>query len=51
MLIIVNHQTSACDLIFIGRSLIGDPDWGAKMRDGWGAEIRPFRRTGLEWLT
>jgi len=22
-----------------------------KMRDGRGAEIRPFRRTDLEWLT
>ena len=38
------------DLISIGRSLIGDPDWVAKMRDGRGAEIRPFRRTDLEWL-
>ena len=39
------------DLISIGRSLIGDPDWVAKMRDGRGPEIRPFRRTDLEWLT
>jgi 2,4-dienoyl-CoA reductase-like NADH-dependent reductase (Old Yellow Enzyme family) len=39
------------DLISVGRSLIGDPDWVAKMRDGRGAEIRPFRRTDLEWLT
>ena len=39
------------DLISIGRSLIGDPDWVAKMRDGRGAEIRPFRRTDLEWLS
>jgi 2,4-dienoyl-CoA reductase-like NADH-dependent reductase (Old Yellow Enzyme family) len=39
------------DLISIGRSLIGDPDWVTKMRDGRGAEIRPFRRTDLEWLS
>ena len=39
------------DLISIGRSLIGDPDWVAKMRDGRAAEIRPFRRADLEWLT
>jgi hypothetical protein len=39
------------DLISIGRSLIGDPDWVAKMRDGRGAEIRPFRRTDLQWLS
>jgi 2,4-dienoyl-CoA reductase-like NADH-dependent reductase (Old Yellow Enzyme family) len=39
------------DLISIGRSLIGDPDWVAKMRDGRGAEIRPFRRADLEWLS
>ena len=39
------------DLISVGRSLIGDPDWVAKMRDGRGAEIRPFRRADLEWLS
>jgi 2,4-dienoyl-CoA reductase-like NADH-dependent reductase (Old Yellow Enzyme family) len=39
------------DLISIGRGLIGDPDWVAKMRDGRGAEIRPFRRTDLQWLS
>jgi 2,4-dienoyl-CoA reductase-like NADH-dependent reductase (Old Yellow Enzyme family) len=39
------------DLVSIGRSLIGDPDWVAKMRDGRGAEIRPFRRADLEWLS
>lgn len=39
------------DLISVGRSLSGDPDWVAEMRDGRGAEIRPFRRTDLEWLT
>jgi 2,4-dienoyl-CoA reductase-like NADH-dependent reductase (Old Yellow Enzyme family) len=39
------------DLVSIGRSLIGDPDWVAKMRDGRGAEIRPFRRTDLQWLS
>jgi 2,4-dienoyl-CoA reductase-like NADH-dependent reductase (Old Yellow Enzyme family) len=39
------------DLVSIGRSLIGDPDWVAKMRDGRGAEVRPFRRADLEWLS
>jgi len=39
------------DLISVGRSLIGDPDWVAKMRDGRGAEVRPFRRADLEWLS
>lgn len=39
------------DLISVGRSLIGDPDWVTKMRDGRGAEIRPFRRSDLGWLT
>ena len=39
------------DLISVGRSLIGDPDWVAKMRDGRGAEIRPFRRADLQWLS
>ena len=39
------------DLVSVGRSLIGDPDWVAKMRDGRSAEIRPFRRADLEWLS
>ena len=39
------------DLISVGRSLIGDPDWVAKMSDGRGAEIRPFRRADLQWLS
>ena len=41
----------AADFIVLGRSLIGDPDWVAKMRDGRGAQIRPFRRADLEWLS
>ncbi len=39
------------DLVSVGRSLIGDPDWVAKMRDGRSAQIRPFRRADLEWLS
>jgi len=39
------------DLVSIGRSLIGDPDWVAKMSDGRGAEVRPFVRADLEWLS
>ena len=39
------------DLVSVGRSLIGDPDWVAKMSDGRSADIRPFRRADLEWLS
>jgi len=39
------------DLVSVGRSLIGDPDWVAKMSDGRGAEIRPFRRADIEFLS
>jgi 2,4-dienoyl-CoA reductase-like NADH-dependent reductase (Old Yellow Enzyme family) len=39
------------DLVSVGRSLIGDPDWVAKMRDGRAAEIRPFRRADIEFLS
>ena len=39
------------DLVSVGRSLIGDPDWVAKMGDGRSAEIRPFRRADLEFLS
>jgi 2,4-dienoyl-CoA reductase-like NADH-dependent reductase (Old Yellow Enzyme family) len=38
------------DLVSVGRSQIGDPDWVAKMRDGRIPDIRAFRRddTSLE---
>jgi len=32
------------DLVSVGRSQIGDPDWVAKMRDGRIPDIRAFRR-------
>ena len=38
-------------LMSVGRSLIGDPDWITKLRDGRAAEIRQFRRTDLEFLS
>jgi 2,4-dienoyl-CoA reductase-like NADH-dependent reductase (Old Yellow Enzyme family) len=31
------------DLVSVGRSQIGDPDWVTKMRDGRIPEIRAFR--------
>ena len=43
-------QRGDFDLVSVGRSLIGDPDWVAKMRDGRAADIRPFRRADLEFL-
>lgn len=39
------------DLLAVGRSLIGDAEWVRKMSEGRGAEIRPFTRADLEWLT
>jgi 2,4-dienoyl-CoA reductase-like NADH-dependent reductase (Old Yellow Enzyme family) len=35
------------DLVSIGRSVIGDPNWVNKVRDGRFAEIRPFQRADL----
>jgi 2,4-dienoyl-CoA reductase-like NADH-dependent reductase (Old Yellow Enzyme family) len=35
------------DLVSVGRSVIGDPDWVAKVRDGRFGDIRPFRRADL----
>jgi 2,4-dienoyl-CoA reductase-like NADH-dependent reductase (Old Yellow Enzyme family) len=35
------------DLVSVGRSQIGDPDWVAKMRDDRIPEIKPFRRADL----
>jgi 2,4-dienoyl-CoA reductase-like NADH-dependent reductase (Old Yellow Enzyme family) len=38
------------DLVSVGRSQIGDPDWVAKVRDNRIPDIRPFRRTDLDFL-
>lgn len=38
------------DLVSIGRSLISDPDWVAKVRDGALDAIRPFRRSDIASL-
>jgi len=35
------------DLVAVGRSLIGDPDWVRKVREGRYDAIRPFRRSDL----
>lgn len=35
------------DLVAVGRSLIGDPDWVIKAKEGRIDEIRPFRRSDL----
>jgi 2,4-dienoyl-CoA reductase-like NADH-dependent reductase (Old Yellow Enzyme family) len=37
-------QRGDFDLVSVGRSQIGDPDWVAKMRDSRIPEIRPFRK-------
>jgi len=38
------------DLVSVGRSQIGDPDWVAKMRDDRITDIRPFRRADVGFL-
>jgi len=38
------------DLVSVGRSQIGDPDWVAKVRDARIGEIRPFRRADIAFL-
>ncbi|KQS03613.1 1,2-oxophytodienoate reductase [Sphingomonas sp. Leaf357] len=39
------------DLVGIGRALLSDPDWVAKVRDGRQVELRGFDRADLEVLT
>ena len=39
------------DLVAVGRSLIADPDWVNKVRDGRLQDIRPFRKTDLGQLS
>jgi 2,4-dienoyl-CoA reductase-like NADH-dependent reductase (Old Yellow Enzyme family) len=38
------------DLVAVGRALIGDPQWGNKMREGRFDEITPFKRAALASL-
>jgi 2,4-dienoyl-CoA reductase-like NADH-dependent reductase (Old Yellow Enzyme family) len=38
------------DLVSVGRSQIGDPDWVAKISDDRVGEIRPFRRADIAFL-
>ena len=38
------------DLIAVGRALIGDPDWPAKVRDGRLQELRAFDKEALQSL-
>lgn len=38
------------DLVSVGRSQIGDPDWVAKVSDDRIGEIRPFRRADIAFL-
>lgn len=38
------------DLVSVGRSQIGDPDWVAKVSDDRIGDIRPFRRTDIAFL-
>jgi 2,4-dienoyl-CoA reductase-like NADH-dependent reductase (Old Yellow Enzyme family) len=38
------------DLVSVGRSQIGDPDWVAKVSDDRVGEIRPFRRADIAFL-
>lgn len=39
------------DLLAVGRLLVSDPEWTAKVRDGRTAELRPFDPTALASLT
>ncbi|MNJ52820.1 NADH:flavin oxidoreductase / NADH oxidase family protein [compost metagenome] len=38
------------DLVAVGRALLVDPDWAAKVRDGREQDILPFSREALTTL-
>jgi len=38
------------DLVAVGRALLGDPAWSAKMREGRVSEIQPFTPEALATL-
>jgi len=39
------------DLVAVGRALIADPDWAAKIRDGHAGELRGFTPAALQTLS
>ncbi|WP_439547335.1 NADH:flavin oxidoreductase [Sandarakinorhabdus sp.] len=42
--------TGEVDLVAVGRALIGDAQWGAKVREGRLSDIKPFTRAALASL-
>ena len=44
-------EAGEADLAAVGRALLGDPAWAAKVRDGRAAELSPFEVAALQVLT
>jgi 2,4-dienoyl-CoA reductase-like NADH-dependent reductase (Old Yellow Enzyme family) len=44
-------EAGETDLVAVGRALLGDPEWAAKVRDGRREELRPFHVDALQVLT
>lgn len=40
-------ERDECDLVAVGRLLLSDPEWPAKIRDGRRSELRPFSAEAL----
>jgi 2,4-dienoyl-CoA reductase-like NADH-dependent reductase (Old Yellow Enzyme family) len=43
-------ENGEVDLVAVGRALLGDPSWAAKIRSGRTAELQPFSPAALETL-
>lgn len=40
-----------CDIVAVGRALLTDPEWAAKLRDGRWDELKPFTKDALKTLS
>jgi 2,4-dienoyl-CoA reductase-like NADH-dependent reductase (Old Yellow Enzyme family) len=49
--LIARVEREECDLVAVGRALLSDPEWAAKVRDGAFRELRGFDVKALESLT
>jgi len=49
--LIERMQAREFDMVAVGRALLQDPNWLAKLRDGRTDEIEPFSRSSLDVLT
>ena len=48
--LVARYERGDFDLVAVGRAVLQDPEWVAKVRDGRSSEIRPFDATSMKTL-